>query len=112
MGGAVARAPVAMTARVKVSRRPSISSVARPVKRPSPRKTSTPSRVKRSAPSCGAIPARRRRIRSITAAKSTSTPDTPTPKAGVSRAVAAMRAAAIIAFDGTQPTFRQSPPRR
>ena len=51
-------------------------------------------------------------MRAITAAKSTSTPETRTPNGAPSRATAAARAAAMIAFDGTQPTFRQSPPRR
>ena len=57
--------------------------------------------------------ARRRRMRSITAAKSTRAPaGTSTPKRGASRTAAHARAERISAFDGTQPTLRQSPPIR
>ena len=46
-----ARAPVAMTAFLNESRVPLTSTVSGPVKRASPRKTSTPSPLKRSAES-------------------------------------------------------------
>ncbi len=49
---------------------PSTSTESRPVKRPCPRKTSTPTLVRRAAPSIGLICARSRRMRSIAAAKS------------------------------------------
>ena len=74
MGGSAARAPVAMTARLEAQRL-----VRRPrrcrarLKRASPRKTSTPSFSSGSAAaeSLALMRARRRRMRSITAAKST-----------------------------------------
>ena len=43
MGGTTGRAPVAITARLNLRAAPADLSVSRPVKRPSPRKTSTPS---------------------------------------------------------------------
>gem|GEM_PF-5401038 len=59
----------------------------------------------------GLISARNRLIRSITLAKSTDTPSgTSTPKSPASLTPAATRAALMIAFEGTHPTFRQSPP--
>ena len=70
MGGAAARPPVAITARRKRSRLPSTSIASGPAKRPSPMKTSTPRSRKRAALSCGAMPARNRRIRSIAKPKS------------------------------------------
>ena len=113
MGGAAARAPVAMTARRKRSARPSTVTVSRPVNRPSPRNTSTPSSRKRGAPSTRLRPARSRRIRAMTAAKSPGPVATGPPKTRCDSAAACHdRAAAITLFEGTQPTLRQSPPMR
>jgi hypothetical protein len=53
------------------------------------------------------------RIRSITAGKSTRMPSgTSIPNRLALRIAAAMRPALMIPFEGTQPTFRQSPPIR
>lgn len=110
-GGTAGRPPVAITARAKRSRASPTSTSSPERKRASPRKTSIPSSRKRSAPSWGAIAARRLRMRSITAGKSTATgPRTLTPRSPARATSAAARALARTAFDGTQPTFRQSPP--
>ena len=81
------------------------------MKRASPKKTSTPRSRKRAAESARLIPARSRRMRSITAPKSALAPGgTRTPNSAAPRTSATARPARIRAFDGTQPTFRQSPP--
>jgi hypothetical protein len=48
----------------------------------------------------------------MTAPKSASTPVTSMPTAPARRASAAARAERMMAFDGTQPVTRQSPPSR
>ena len=113
-GGTPARPPVAMTARRKRRRGPpgpptSISSGE--TKRPSPRKTSTPSPAKRRALSLSLIFARSRRIRAMAAPKSSppAVAGPPNPSA-LRRAASQERAARITPFEGTQPMFRQSPP--
>jgi hypothetical protein len=57
--------------------------------------------------------ARTRRIRAIAAPKSGSAPGASARPISFSarRASATMREARITPFEGTQPTFRQSPPR-
>ena len=61
----------------------------------------------------GAIDARSRRMRSMAIPKSTRTPSgTWMPNSAASRTAARARAAPISALEGTQPTFRQSPPMR
>ena len=76
-------------------------------------KTSTPSPLNRSAESTWLIAARSRRMRAIAAPKSRSTPPgNVRPNSAPSRADAHTRAARMIPFEGTQPTFRQSPPIR
>ena len=92
---------------------PLTSTVSGPVKRPSPRKTSTPSPLKRSAESWWLIRARMPRMRSITAPKSGSTaPLTLMPRAAAARISPTTREERMTHFEGTQPTLRQSPPRR
>ncbi len=112
MGSATARAPVAMVARRNLRRRPSTSTASEATKRPSPRKTSTPSSRKRVALSSGLMPARRRRMRSMARPKSPCRPSSsgaPNSACAV-RARCQAREALITPFEGTQPTFRQSPP--
>ena len=77
-----------------------------------PRNTSTPKPFNRAAESWALIPARRRRIRSMAAGKSNSTSSAGRriPNCPASRTLAAACAARIIAFEGTHPEFRQSPP--
>ena len=58
------------------------------------------------------MPARSERTRSITRAKSTRGSPASTPQAPAPRTVAATRAEASRALEGTQPKLRQSPPRR
>src|SRR5437867_1948596 len=93
---------------------PSTATVSGPVKRASPRKTSTPSSCwKRSAESWWLMRARSRRMRSITALKSGSAPSrSGTPSRAASRTSPTTREERITHFDGTQPTFKQSPPIR
>jgi hypothetical protein len=111
MGGAAARAPVAMTALAKRNVCPPTSMVSGPVNFPAPRKMSTPRSVKRLAESCGLMSARSRRIRSMSLPKSAVAPGgTFTPNSPASRTAATARAARMMALDGTQPTLRQSPP--
>jgi hypothetical protein len=61
--------------------------------------------------SAGAICARSRRIRAITAPKSSETgPPISTPSSALRRTSLRARAERRSALDGTQPTLRQSPP--
>ena len=111
IGSTAARAPVQTAARANRRTASPTATVSGPVNRASPMKTSTPSPAKRSAESTRLISARRRRMRAIAAPKSRSTPPGKvSPNAAPSRADAHTRAARRTAFDGTQPTFRQSPP--
>ena len=104
MGGAAARAPVAITALLKRRVRPPTSTRSGPVNRPSPRNTSTPRSRNRAAESCRLMPARNLRIRSMAAGKSTAAPGgTRTPNAPESRTDAAARAARMMPFEGTHP---------
>ncbi len=113
ISGLVARAPEAITARSKLSLWPSTSIDAGPLKRPWPMKTSMPRPCSRETESLGLIFALSRRMRSIAAAKSTSTsPRNRTPKFKASPTSYAARPARITPLEGTQPTFRQSPPIR
>ncbi len=84
-------------------------------KRPSPRKTSTPLFLAASKLSTLLIPARRRRIRRMAKPKSPSASAAtagPPKRSAAVRASSQARDARMIPFDGTQPTFRQSPPIR
>ena len=115
MGGSAARAPVAMTARRKRRRLPPTSMVSGETKRPSPRKTSTPALRAPSALSTSLMPARRRRMRAMAAPKSAgrvSGDGRPAEALGGLAGVGQAREARMIPFEGTQPTFRQSPPIR
>ena len=113
IGRAVARAPVQMAARAKCSVASPTRTVAGPLKRASPMKTSTPSDLNRAAESTWLIAARNRRMRAMAAPKSRSTPaGNPRPNSAPSCADAHTRAARMSPFEGTQPTFRQSPPIR
>src|SRR5215207_4776904 len=83
-----------------------------PVKRDSAFSTRTPSAAKRSAESFGAIASITPRTCSRTRAMLTWGSLRPIPKRAPSRMPWASSPAAISAFDGTQPTLRQSPPMR
>jgi hypothetical protein len=111
-GGTAGDAPVARTARRKVIVRPSTSTVDGPVNLASPVRTLTPSRARACGESTGAIRLAAAWTWAITAGRSTRTPSTWTPNRCAVRAAAADRAAARIAFDGTHPVHRQSPPGR
>jgi hypothetical protein len=67
IGGIAGREPVAMTALLKRSTAPPTETVRRSLNEASPKKTSTPSDLRRAAESCGAMSARRVRMRVITA---------------------------------------------
>ena len=111
IGGMAGRLPVAMTARRNLNVRPSTDDRARPGERclaeedvHAERRQALRGIVMREVGAPGAD-------RAMTAAKSTcGVIDTPTPAAR--RASCTARAARSSAFDGTQPVFRQSPPRR
>mmetsp|Transcript_74469 Transcript_74469/g.241797 ORF Transcript_74469/g.241797 Transcript_74469/m.241797 type:complete len:331 (-) Transcript_74469:210-1202(-) len=115
IGGTLARAPVQITAFLKRSVcSPTLISL-RPMKTPRPTKASAPAAVVLLWESTGAIWALRRRMRSMTLAKSASASSrgrlTPPNKSACARSAAA-RAQRSRAFEGTQPTLRQSPPAR
>ncbi len=115
VGGAAARAPVQMAAFAKVRVRfpadPSTWMASELVNRPLPIYTSTPNFVYRWAESFRLIRARNFRIRAMTAPKSYFTPaGTWRPNSAALRRSAHALAARIIPFDGTHPTFKQSPP--
>ena len=117
MSGRIGRLPVAMTAFLnRSSLRPLSFSLPTDTDRgpendADPKNTSTPSDVKRSAESAGARSARRARMRAMTDGKSACADDC-TPNAGPRRDSATRRADRSMAFDGTHPVLRQSPPRR
>eukprot|EP00962_Isochrysis_galbana_P047211 scaffold19230_cov129-Isochrysis_galbana.AAC.1 len=86
-------------------------------KRPRPWKTCAPAAAVASCESAGAMAARSRRIRSMTAGKSMLTcaappPGSRTPNSPARRASRSARAQRSSALEGTQPTLRQSPPAR
>ena len=81
-----------------------------PVNRACSRSTVTPSPSNRSTLSCGAMPAMTPRTCRRTAAKSTAGAGWRDAERPRLRAAWAAAAAAIRLLDGTQPTFRQSPP--
>jgi hypothetical protein len=112
MGGPTGLLPVAISARRNRRCRSSTAIVLGPVKRASPKKTSTPAARRRATESCAAIVARRARMRAITRAKSARTPATSTPRLEAWRSSPMAPAERSSAFDGTHPVFRQSPPRR
>jgi hypothetical protein len=84
--------------------------VAASVNRADARITCTPRPSKRAWESCGAMLAITSWTWSCTAAKSTFGAAAAMPKASPDAAQWACLAAAIMALDGTQPKFRQSPP--
>ena len=114
MAGATARAPVAITARLKRSVLPPTVTLSADAKRAAPRNTSTPSSSrKRWAESCLLMRARIRRRRSMTAPKSAlAAGGIAKPSVSAARRSPITREERIRHFDGTQPTFRQSPPIR
>ena len=104
-GGAAARAPVAITARRKRSSRADLEARSGPPKRASPRNTSTPNSRR--------VARRRVLVADARADLAHALHRVGEGLAGVaSPARRACFAAAITAFEGTQPTFRQSPPIR
>ena len=115
IGGNAARPPVAThaLANFSVTTEPSsaVTSTAwGPTNRAAPRNTSTPLSRSPAAESTGLMAARTSRIRPMAAPKSTDTSPLVTPSAGEPLAATAACPLAMTAFDGTQPTFRQSPP--
>ena len=81
-------------------------------KRASPSITRTPRPAKRSLESFGAIALMTRWIWSLTSANSTAGFAGLMPNGPLVRKASARLPAAIIAFDGTQPVLRHSPPIR
>ena len=112
IGGTVGAAPVARTAcRNEMLSSPTVA--VRPlVNTASPCRTVTPSASMAAGESIGAISWIALRTWSITLAKSTVTSPMSMPRRWAARAEAAASAAAIRAFEGTQPVHRQSPPVR
>ena len=112
MGGMAARAPVATKALVKRKVWPPTWTVSCPEKRAAPRNTSMPAWLSRPGASWGLMSARSFRMRSMTWPKSTCTAPVLMPSACSSRACCAAWATLSRALLGTQPLFRQSPPKR
>src|SRR5262245_55195745 len=111
MGGSAGEEPVAMTKRRALTSMASpTTTVSRSLNRAAPSITRTPSPVKRSFESFGAIAAITACTRSWTLPKSTSAAPAEMPKARARAMARAWLAAAISAFDGTQPVLRHSPP--
>src|SRR5579864_5942361 len=111
--GVSGRAPVAISAFLKRSRAPSAVSASAPVKHAWPKNTSTPAAVSRRTESARLMRARIPRMRSISAGKSTRiSAGVRAPYCSAWRISAYRRDVRMIDFDGTQPTFRQSPPNR
>ena len=115
MGRTRARDPVAMMAflKLRLTRLPCASrtsTVFALVNWPSPKNTSTPNSVNRWAESWWLMPARTRRMRCITAAKSTWGVATFTPNATARCISPITLAERMMVFDGTHPLLRQSPP--
>mmetsp|Transcript_7753 Transcript_7753/g.25782 ORF Transcript_7753/g.25782 Transcript_7753/m.25782 type:complete len:205 (-) Transcript_7753:63-677(-) len=107
-----------MTHFLKRSVRSLTTTVSGPENLAQPWYTCAPAAAEPSCESAGAMWARSRRIRAITASKSTSSlgavPSAATrnPSASAALASRAARAQWSSALDGTQPTLRQSPPAR
>ncbi len=112
IGGTAGREPVAITNVFAVRRRPATSNAAGPVKRPSPKMTSTPRPRKRSGLSLGSISPITARTRVITRARSTCGSTGGSAQRSAWRIWCAMRADFSSDLDGTQPYQRQSPPSR
>ncbi len=111
--GCAALAPVAIAALLNRKRLSFTSTECSSTNRADPKNTSTPKLRNRTAESWWLIPARIRRIRAITAAKSISMDSGAwIPKGVAPRISATTRAERITHLEGTQPTFRQSPPMR
>src|SRR5262245_23891850 len=111
MGGSAGEEPVAMTKRRALTSMASpTTTVSRSLNRAAPSITRTPSPVKRSFESFGAIASITACTRSWTLPKSTSAVFAEMPKPPERAMARAWLAAAISAFDGTQPVLRHSPP--
>ena len=103
IGGTKAVEPVAITILRALTARLALSTVSRLSNAACSRTTRTPRPSKRSWLSTGAIVAMVRATWAITSEKLTSTPEHFTPRAPAARMAEASAAAAIMAFEGTQP---------
>ena len=111
IGGSDGDEPVAITKRRALISMPSpATTVARSLKRAAASITRTPRPVKRSLESFGAMAAITSCTCRRTLAKSTVAGPADTPNASASAMPCARLAAAISAFEGTQPVLRHSPP--